>query len=182
MKRNSLRSLLLAAAFVLLCTGNAYALKDELCLQVTSTNTGIVHFVTLSVVDLRIGHVLLHGDGCYEIPLGDGASANDCVPMHGNGIMHEGKLEIGLQSLENQVDFGHAIFTASQIHVWIDDLTALTGSWAGESLTSIEGGAQDVQQFDKGTVLGVPCAKVTAETKRADRQFRAAIKKLDAQK
>ena len=87
MKKSLIRSMFLGLVF-LAASGNAYALKDELCLTVTSDATKITHNVTLSILDLRAGHVLLHGGGCYSIPLGDGTEASDCTPMHGNGILH----------------------------------------------------------------------------------------------
>jgi hypothetical protein len=152
----------------------------ELCLQVTSAISNITHTLTLTYSGLRDGHVLLYGDGCYVIPAGNGnAESADCLPLLGSGVLHEDKLEVAVQGIETQGDFGRNIFTSSQTHIWLK-LSDLTGTWVAESLTLIENGdPKGHQQFDKGAAKAVRCLPVTDAAKEADKRFKDLVKRLD---
>ena len=147
MIKNQYRWLVVLAVVALtLLGGSSSADADEtkgvVCMQVTSELTGIVHTLTsnytLNPIPFGIarGHAFFYGASCYVIPAGTGSPAtDDCVAVHGSGIVFENKFEVSLQGVENQQDFGHDILTISNIHIWITNLSTLTGTWAGEFYT-----------------------------------------------
>jgi hypothetical protein len=151
----------LSMAMLLLLGGtaaHAITVDGTVCLAATSALTGITHTETLNFLTGPGGVWLVFGRGCYVIPPDGGPGGADCVPVYGGAIFFEDRAELALTGIENQVDFGHSILTVSNTHIWLTDLANLTGTWAAESITYIEGGAQDVQQFDRGTVGPVVCA------------------------
>ena len=162
------RSLVALAAFALMLLGggrsaDADETKGVFCMRVTSELTGIVHTLTLNYTlnpipfGITRGHALFYGASCYVIPVVGGSPADDCVAVNGSGLVFENKFEISLHGVENQQDFGKDILTISNIHVWIQNLSTLTGTWAGESSTYIEDGVQGLRQFDKGTAAAIAC-------------------------
>jgi hypothetical protein len=100
---------------------------------------------------------LFYGAACYVIPAGTGTASDDCVAVNGSGLVFENRFEISLHGVENQQDFGHDILTISNTHIWIKNLSNLTGTWSAESSTYIEGGPQGLRQFDKGAAAAVTC-------------------------
>jgi len=176
MRKSTVHSLLALATFVFLST-NGYAgnTEQEFCLEAASPLTNVTHHLTLSFTGLKNGHVLLYGASCYDLlPV-----TSDCVPVEGTAILFENKLEMVMHGAENQADFGVDVFLTGNTHFWIDDLTQLTGTWASESITYIEGGPQGLQEFDKGTVKAVSCPAVTEAEKQADNEFANIFKALD---
>ena len=169
MIKNQCRWLVVVAVLALMLLGGGWSAdadetKGVFCMQVTSELTDIVHTLTLNYTlnpipfGIARGHAFFYGASCYVIPAGSGSpAADDCVAVHGSGIVFENKFEVSLQGVENQQDFGKDILTISAIHIWITNLTTLTGTWAGESNTYIEGGPQGLLQFDKGTAAAITC-------------------------
>jgi hypothetical protein len=176
MRKSTVHSVLALATFVLLST-NGYAgdTEREFCLEATSTLTDVTHHLTLSFTGLKNGHVLLYGSSCYDLlPF-----TSDCVPTEGTALLFENKLEISVHGSETQTDLGVDVFLSGNTHFWIDNLTQLTGTWASESITYIEGGPQGLQEFNKGTVKAVACPAVTEAEKQEDNEFANIIRALD---
>ena len=169
MIKNQCRWLVALAVVALVLLGggrsaDAAETKGVFCMEVTSALTDIVHTLKLNYTLNSIafgsarGHAFFYGASCYVIPAGTGTpSTNDCVPVHGSGIVFENKFEIALQGAENQQDFGNDILTINNMHIWIKNLANLTGTWAGEANSYIDGGPQGARQFDKGTAAVITC-------------------------
>jgi hypothetical protein len=189
MDKRKIRWILAVSTFVLLSTGgNAAGNQGKFCLELTSNILGVHHRVNVNYSDLKDGHVLVYGESCYTIGLPGGGSVSDCAPVNGSSIVQEGRrrgslervpmLEIELHAAEHHELFDHTTTTTSGTHIWIDNLADLTGTWAAQSVTSVEGVVQGLFQFDAGTVAGVPCPPKTDEDKESEQILKDTLKRL----
>lgn len=189
MRKRKLPWILAASTVVLLSTsGHAAANQGRICFELTSNVIGVHHQVNVNYTALKDGHVLVYGEACYTITRPGGA-ISDCAPVSGSGIIQAGRipgslerapmLEIELGATEHHELFDHATTTTSGTHIWIQDLAQLTGTWAAQSHTSVEGVVEGLFQFDAGTARGVPCADKTAEDKESEKLLKDTLKKLE---
>jgi hypothetical protein len=165
--------------FALCAPTQAMADNNELCLRASSPATQSTNTMTLSYSGLKAGHVQVYGDSCYIIPAANGLpESRDCMPVHGNGILHENKIELAVLGIEKQADLGIENYASILTHISLS-LDTLTGTLANETVAYSAGQPTPVEFFGTATVEAVTCPAVTADEEAADKKFRQAVKRLD---
>ena len=214
------KTLALSACVLLFATGRAAAAPPaEFCLVLTSEVLGINHQVFLNYTDVKNGLSGVYGKSCYTLhsDLFD-RDFTDCAPVTGSAIIQNGRipgtgsieppvlpefapmLEISLSAAEHHDAVTDVATTTSGTHIWIKNLDDLTGTWAAQSKTSVEGinitadshiripalnydQAQELPfallQLDGGTAAGVPCPAKTKQDTQAEKLLKDTLKSLE---
>jgi hypothetical protein len=216
--------MLAVSAFVLLfATGRAAA--GEFCLLLQSApppeGLGIDHHLFLRYTNVKDGLADVYGKTCYTLhsDLFD-RDFTDCAPVTGSAIIQNGRvpgtgsidppvlpdftpmLEIALSATEHHDILENVTSTTSGTHIWIKNLDDLTGTWAAQSKTSVEGINLSVDahvrvpgatppidtttelpfallQLDGGTAQGVACPAPTAQDKQQRQLLKETLKRLE---
>lgn len=197
----------------------------EFCLLLKSApppeGLGVDHHVFLNYTDVKNGLSDVYGKSCYTLHSAlFNQDFTDCAPVSGSAIIQNGRipgtgsinppvlpeftpmLEIALSATEHHDILENVTSTTSGTHIWIKDLQNLTGTWAAQSKTSVEGINFSVDahvripaanppvdttqelpfallQLDGGTAAGVPCPPETDQDRQAEKLLKDTLKSLD---